>query len=118
YRGHSGDFANSVVIASGSSVTVTPTAPSSSWWASVAYSGCTSTTPDYVAYIDIPTFTTAPSSSSIISGQTATLSAAVDLAGSTFQWYEGSSGDTADLINGATGATFTTPPLTSTTSYW
>jgi hypothetical protein len=36
----------------------------------------------------------------------------------TYQWYVGSSGDTSTPISGATGSSFTTPALTSTTSYW
>jgi hypothetical protein len=39
-------------------------------------------------------------------------------AAQTYQWYQGSSGDTSNPINGATGSSFTTPALTTTTSYW
>ena len=35
-----------------------------------------------------------------------------------YQWYQGASGDTSNPVNGATSASFTTPALTSTTSYW
>jgi hypothetical protein len=35
-----------------------------------------------------------------------------------YQWYIGSSGTTTNPINAATGSSFTTPALTSTTSYW
>ncbi len=36
----------------------------------------------------------------------------------TYQWYVGTSGDTASPIAGATGATFSTPPLSAGTNYW
>ncbi len=35
-----------------------------------------------------------------------------------YQWYIGASGNTTSPIPGATASTYTTPPLTSTTSYW
>jgi Ig-like domain CHU_C associated len=62
--------------------------------------------------------TTQPQSQSIGSGQTATLS--VSAAGSTpisYQWYQGTSGDRSQPVGGDAN-TFTTPALTSTTSYW
>jgi formylglycine-generating enzyme required for sulfatase activity len=40
------------------------------------------------------------------------------LAEPTYQWYRGSSGETSDLIVGATGASYTTPALTTSASYW
>jgi len=36
----------------------------------------------------------------------------------TYQWYQGSAGDTSNPISGANQLTFTTPALTQTTSYW
>ncbi|WP_316746765.1 putative Ig domain-containing protein [Pedobacter gandavensis] len=50
----------------------------------------------------------------ISSGQTATLTAIAPTAGSTINWYLASSGGTPI----ATGATFTTPPLTTATTYF
>jgi hypothetical protein len=35
-----------------------------------------------------------------------------------YQWYLGLSGETDNPIEGATDVTYTTPPLTVTTSYW
>lgn len=68
-----------------------------------------------------PSITTQPQSVSIFSGGTATLSVAVSEATSTpvtYQWYRGASGDTSALIAGATQSSYTTPALTSNTSYW
>jgi subtilisin-like proprotein convertase family protein len=66
-----------------------------------------------------PTITTQPAGQTISAGQTATLS--VQAGGTTpltYQWYIGTSGTTTNPIPGATGSTYTTPALTSTTSYW
>jgi hypothetical protein len=65
-----------------------------------------------------PAITSQPQGASIQTGQTATLS--VRASGPpplAFQWYQGSSGDTANLV-GSNAAAFTTPPLSVTTSYW
>ena len=66
-----------------------------------------------------PTITTQPQSQTIASGQTATLSvAATGTAPLRYQWYVGPSGTTTTPIAGATASSYTTPALTSTTSYW
>ena len=62
--------------------------------------------------------TAQPQNQTIQSGQTATL--AVSATGSApihYQWYQGGSGDRTQPV-GSDANTFTTPPLTSTTSYW
>lgn len=61
--------------------------------------------------------TTHPASVTIATGYTATLT--VSAAGfpvPTFQWYQGDSGDTSTPVG--TSSSFTTPALTTTTSYW
>src|ERR1700719_2604563 len=66
-----------------------------------------------------PSITTQPASQTIGSGTAATLSVtASGTAPLGYQWYVGASGTTTNPIGGATGCSFTTPPLTSTTSYW
>ncbi len=66
-----------------------------------------------------PLITTQPASTTIGSGTATTLTvAASGFPLPTFQWYLGNSGDTANPIGGATSGTFTTPVLTTTTSYW
>ena len=79
--------------------------------------------PSYFAYKNLtsspPTITTQPQSQSIPSGHTATLSvAASGVEPFSYQWYVGASGTTTNPISGATGSSYTTPPLTNTTSYW
>ena len=66
-----------------------------------------------------PTITTQPQSQVIASGQAGTLSVgSTGTAPLTYQWYVGTSGTTTTPIAGATASSYTTPPLTSTTSYW
>ncbi|MGJ8641836.1 MAG: leucine-rich repeat protein [Luteolibacter sp.] len=81
------------------------------------------TTPTWLGYpsvaLEVPIITTQPAGQTINSGSTATLS--VSATGNptpTYQWYLGNSGDTSQPINGAVSSAYTTPPLTSTTSYW
>ena len=65
-----------------------------------------------------PVISRQPLSGTIISGQSATLSVAA--AGSkmlSYQWYQGRTGATAHPV-GTNSASFTTPALNSTTSYW
>jgi YVTN family beta-propeller protein len=67
-----------------------------------------------------PTIVTQPSSQTIGSAQSATLSVvATGTPPLTYQWYQGQSGDTSSPIQGATGSSYTTPAsLPGTTSYW
>lgn len=63
-----------------------------------------------------PVITTHPASITIASGTNTTLSVSADAAGGTliYQWFRNTR---ADLISGATSATFTTPNLSANTSY-
>ena len=66
-----------------------------------------------------PSISTQPASQTIASGRTATLSAvALGTATLNYQWYLGPSGSITNLIAGATSSSYTSPPLTSATSYW
>jgi uncharacterized protein YjiK len=66
-----------------------------------------------------PQITTQPASTTIVSGGVTTLTVAASGSPTpTYQWYEGSSGVTTNPVSGATSASFTTPTLTATTSYW
>jgi gliding motility-associated-like protein len=61
-----------------------------------------------------PTVTVNPVSAQIPSGQTAVLTASSTTAGVTYNWYTAATGGTPIF----TGAVFTTPPLSSTTTYY
>jgi hypothetical protein len=65
-----------------------------------------------------PAIASQPASPSINSGQTATLSIVASGSGPlSYQWYEGASGTTTTPV-GANSASFTTPALTATKTYW
>ncbi len=64
-----------------------------------------------------PVISTQPSAISISAGEAAVLSVGASGAAS-FQWYQGLSGNVANPIAGATAASFTTPALTVSGSYW
>ena len=52
------------------------------------------------------------------SGASASLSVFASGNDLTYQWYTGNSGDTANPVAGATGSTFSTGALTSSTNFW
>jgi Ig-like domain CHU_C associated len=67
---------------------------------------------------DQPGILTQPASKTIRRGQSATLNVtAVGVTPYTYQWYQGTASDTSTPV-GTNSASFTTPPLTSTTAYW
>ncbi len=73
----------------------------------------------YLTSITVDAAAVTASATSVTVGQTATLTVTPAISGTfTYQWYQGSSGNTANPIAGATGATYTTSALSSTTSYW
>lgn len=65
-----------------------------------------------------PVITTQPQSSAVTAGSGVILSVAATGAGLTYQWYQGTSGNTNTPINGATGATYTTPALGANANFW
>ena len=66
-----------------------------------------------------PTITVHPQSQTINSGQTALLAVeATGYAPLSYQWHLGATGNTLNPIDGAILSTYTTPALTSTSSYW
>src|SRR5207247_10049552 len=76
------------------------------------------TTTPVISATPFPAITTQPQSQTIFSGQTANLSVVATGVSLTYQWYVGTSGTTTNPIGGAITSSFTTPALTSTTSYW
>ncbi len=72
-----------------------------------------------VAAVAPAAITTQPVDTVTTAGGTATLTVgASGLAPLSYQWYRGDSGDVAQPVAGATGASFTTPALTAWTRYW
>jgi hypothetical protein len=92
-----------------------------SYWVRVTNAGNTTGTNSNTATVTVrqpAAITTAPASTTINSGQTATLSvlASGDLP-ITYEWYRGPSGNTTNPV-GTNSASFTTPALSSTTDFW
>jgi uncharacterized delta-60 repeat protein len=120
YQGPSGATATPIGGATGSSYTTPALTSATSYW--VRVSNAYGTADSSTATISIgvaPLITTQPLSQTIASGQTAMLSVGASGAPPlTYQWYLGPSGATTTPIGGATASSYTTPPLTSATSYW
>jgi len=92
---------------------------STSYWVRVSNAaGSVNSSLATVSMAVAPAISTQPASSVIVSGQTATLSVvATGTAPLTYQWYQGAVGTTTTPV-GTNSASFTTPALTATTTYW
>jgi uncharacterized repeat protein (TIGR03803 family) len=121
YQGPSGTTTNPIAGATASSYTTPALTSTTSFWVRVSngYSPPADSTTATITMGTPPAVTMQPQSQTIASGQPATLGvAATGTAALTYQWYQGPSGTTTNLIAGATANSYTTPALTSTTSYW
>ncbi len=122
YRGTSGNTAQPIAGNNAPSYTTTTHSTSNTpadYWVRVTRDdGSQDSNTATVTIIAAPVVTSQPVSTSILNGGTASLSFGVSGSGTTLQWYQGNSGDTANPVSGETSSYFTTPPLTSTTSYW
>ncbi|HEY0143370.1 MAG TPA: hypothetical protein VGF48_20930 [Thermoanaerobaculia bacterium] len=114
YRGVSGD--RTAPISYSSQHTVYPTV-TTQYWGEFTYSGCTSIGRTVTVNVCIPKITTQPASATIARNATKTLSVVASNATS-YQWYSGTMAGYGTPISGATSSSYTTPPLTTTTSYW
>ncbi|HEX2747444.1 MAG TPA: immunoglobulin domain-containing protein [Verrucomicrobiales bacterium] len=121
YRGNSGDTANPVAGAADETFTTPNLTANTTYWVRVTSPAGTvdSGTATITVVNAPPSITTQPASTAINNGATAQLSvAATGTPPFTYQWYRGASGDISAPVDGATLASFTTPALTATTSYW
>lgn len=119
YRGTAGDTTNQ--IGTSSSVFVNPTNTTSYWGRVSNGCGTADSATIIVSVCATPSITAQPLSQSIFSGRTATLTVTATQATTTpmtYQWYSGATAGSGTAISGATGASFTTPALTASTSYW
>src|SRR4051812_122925 len=110
---------NPVPGATGSSYTTPPLTTAANYW--VRVSNAVGSADSVTAAITLgapPSITAGPQSQTVQSGHPAALSVAATGTSLTYQWYLGASGTTTSPISGATGSSYTTAPLTSTTSYW
>lgn len=120
YRGAPLD--RSYPVSSGQDVasyTTPPLTATTQYWAEFDENGCVSRTSAYTVNVCKPTITTQPQSVTILPNAQQTLTVtATPAAGLTYQWYTGAAGDTTAPISGATSGNYTTPAMTSTTTYW
>ncbi len=66
-----------------------------------------------------PAFSQRPRSQSVLPGQAVAFNVvAIGEAPLSYQWFRGQAGDTSESIPGATSGSYTTPPISSTTTYW
>jgi dual-action HEIGH metallo-peptidase len=118
YRGSLGDTSNPIAI--GSSTVVSPVT-STAYWVHVT-APCGSQDGSVTVFVNAPctasSITTNPNFATIAPGGSATLSVvATGTAPISYQWYTGTSGNTASPILTATNASVTVSPAV-TTSYW
>ncbi len=100
---------------------VSPSATSTYTVTTISDMFCTGTSSGSatVTVDNAPAITQQPANVTIKKNQTATLSViATSPRPMTWQWYRGTSGNTTNPISGATSSSYTTPRLTTTTSYW
>lgn len=120
FRGSLGDASNPIFGATGSSAVVSPVT-STSYWVHVT-APCGSQDGSVTVFVNAPctasSITTNPAFATIAPGASATLTVvAAGTAPISYQWYTGTSGNTANPIAGATNASVTVSP-SATTSYW
>jgi hypothetical protein len=122
YKGTSPSTTNLITGATSSSFTTPALTANTSYWVKVSRSGVvansTTATVTILPAGTAPAITTQPASTTISSGTSTTLTVAVSGTSPTFQWYQGTAGVTTDPVAGATSASFVTPLLSATTSYW
>ena len=119
YAGSSGVTTSPVSGATGNSFTTPALSSTTSYWVRASNAVGSADSITATAWVMIPPgITTQPVSITINSGGTTTLTVVASGTTPTFQWYGGPSGDTTNPISGATGSSFTTSALTTTTSYW
>jgi hypothetical protein len=121
YRGSTGDTSNPVGTNS-SSFTTPQLTETTSYWVRVRNT-CGLNALSNTATVEVqpcpkPAFSEQPASQNIAANGTATMFVSTSSATTvTYQWFRGLVGDTTNPV-GTNSATFTTPPLTTTTPYW
>lgn len=120
YQGNAGVTSAPVSGAVAASTTVAPLNTTPYWARVTGGCGTKDTTTITISVCAAPSITAQPLSQSIFSGTSATLSVIATQATTTpttYQWYSGTSGG-GTAISGATSASYTTPALTASASYW
>ncbi len=119
YRGTVGNTSN--LIATSSSVNVSPTTNTQYWARASNSCGQDDTRQVTVTVVGgcvAPQITQQPQQKTIDAGQTATLTVSATGTSLAYQWYEVQGGGTTFVpISGANSSSYTTPPLSSTKAY-
>jgi len=113
------DHSTSSLITSGSAtlLVVHPTQTANYWVRDIG-PACSADSATINIPICVPAITAQPANASINQGANATLTVAATANPTiTYQWYTGTSGNTASPVSGGTSASLTISPAT-TTSYW
>ena len=126
YKGVSGNEIDPIPNAAGSGASYTTPQNQNAgntpanFWVKVTKNGVSqnSNTATVTIATTAPSITTQPASTAIPSGSSATLTVGVSGSSPSIQWFRGNAGVTTNPVSGATSTTFTTPTLTTTTSYW
>jgi hypothetical protein len=90
---------------------------SEKYWVRVTGSCGSVDSPD-VLYSVTPSITSQPQSVAVPANATATLSVVASGTYLQYQWYQGAVGTTTTPMQNGTGATFVTPPVTGSATYW
>jgi hypothetical protein len=115
YRGNAGDTSNLVTGGPSSQNIMVSPATTTKYWVRVNDSTCTVDSNVATVSTCLPKITAQPQSIMISSGASTTLSVTATGDNLSYQWYQGSFTGTPV---GTNSPTFTTPPLTTATSYW
>ena len=118
FTGDSGDTSHPIAGATSNSFTTPELVTTEKYWARVK-NGLVHADSQTATATVVPVIITAhPVNTLAAAGATSTLSVTASGRELTYQWYQGASGETGLPIPGGTGAILTTPPLTTTTSFW
>ena len=117
YQGASGDVTHPLTSSAAATIVSVSPAATTQYWYQLRDGACTTNSATTTVSVCVPQITAQPASTNIISGQSATLTAAANTAGVAYQWYTGTSGVTTSPIAGATSTSVVVTP-SATTSYW
>ncbi|HEY3706050.1 MAG TPA: immunoglobulin domain-containing protein [Terracidiphilus sp.] len=123
YQGASGNTNTPVPNATGSSFTTPPLTVTTNYWVRVNNVVANGAAASRTAAVTVkpltrPSITQQPGSTMVANGTPATLSVtATGTPPLSYQWYTGNSGNTANLVQGATESSLVVTPAV-TTSYW
>ncbi len=122
YIGNAGVTTSPVSGATYASYTTPALTTSTRYWVRASNSAGNANSTAALVTVTPPTVAPAiishPASVTINSGASTLLTATASGTSPTFQWYVGTSGVTTQPVSGATSASFATPALIASTSYW